>query len=258
MRAVPLAHQSLRRGPWQVAGAPGSPWQQRLRAASRGNDGVFSTLAIRPLSRRLTAYGLGRDWSPNVVTAVSLALGLAACAAVATGLWWAWLLGAVLLQASLVVDCVDGEIARFTRRSNPLGGWLDAVSDRVKEFTMVAALAWVAARRGSDLWWLAVLVLAVLAVRHVEDHAFAMRRRAQLLGAPGWPEHPAVDFEVLGDGGPEGAATDLPPPPGARSRRVRAAKQVLHLPIAERYLIMSLGLLTMSPAVVLWALGMMR
>ncbi len=253
----------MRRGEWHAAGAPGSPWQQRLRAASRGNDGLFSTIAIRPLSRRLTAYGLARDWSPNVVTAVSLALGLAACAAVATGQWWAWVAGALLLQASLVVDCVDGEIARFTRRSNPLGGWLDAVSDRVKEFTMVAALAWVAARRGSDLWWLAVLVLAVLAVRHVEDHAYAMRRRAQLLATPGWPEHPVVGglAEVrggdprLGDGGPAGAPTDVPPPPGARARRVRAAKQVLHLPIAERYLIISVGLLTMSPAVVLWALG---
>ncbi|GAA2153099.1 CDP-alcohol phosphatidyltransferase-like enzyme [Humibacillus xanthopallidus] len=279
VRAVTLSHQSVRRGDWQAPGAAGSAWQQRLRAASRGNDGLFSTVAIRPLSRRLTAYGLGRDWSPNVVTAVSLALGLAACAAVATGWWWAWLLGAVLLQASLVVDCVDGEIARFTRRSNPLGGWLDAVSDRVKEFTMVAALAWVAARRGSDLWWLAVLVLAVLAARHVEDHAYAMRRRAQLLGAPGWPEHPAVgglgnglrdglgnglgnglgdelrDGSGIGDGGPEDAPTDVPAPPGARARRVRAIKQVLHLPIAERYLIMSVGLLTMSPAVVLWALG---
>jgi hypothetical protein len=259
VRAVSLTHQRVRRGAWEAPGASGSPWQQRLRAASRGNDGLFSTLAIRPLSRKLTAYGLERDWSPNVVTAVSLALGLAACAAVATGLWWAWVLGAVLLQASLVVDCVDGEIARFTRRSNPLGGWLDAVSDRVKEFTMVAALAWVAARRGSDLWWLAVLVLAVLAARHVEDHAYAMRRRAQLLAAPGWPEHPVVgglgDPSRLGDGGPEGDSTAVATPPGAPARRVRAVKQVLHLPIAERYLIMSLGLLTMSPAVVLWALG---
>jgi hypothetical protein len=92
-------------------------------------------------------------------------------------------------------------------------------------------------------------------MRHVEDHAYAMRRRAQLLGAPGWPEHPAVDLDDVGDGGPDGAPTDVPPPPGARARRVRAAKQVLHLPIAERYLIMSLGLLTMNPAVVLWTLG---
>jgi len=247
VRAVTLAHQQVRRGAWHVAGAPGSPWQQRLRAASRGNDGVFSTLAIRPVSRRLTAYGLGRDWSPNVVTGASLALGLAACAAVATGLWWAWLLAAVLLQASLVVDCVDGEIARFTRVSSSLGAWLDAVSDRVKEFAMVAALAWVAARRGSDLWWLAIAVLAVFAVRHVEDHAYAMRGRAQLLGGDGWPEHPA----------PAGAGlpTAVPSPPGPRARLVRDAKQVLHLPVAERYLIMSLGLLTMSPAVVLWALG---
>ncbi|MEW1955063.1 CDP-alcohol phosphatidyltransferase family protein [Terrabacter sp. NPDC080008] len=258
VRAVPVAHQRVRRGDWQVDGAPGSPWQQRLRAASRGNDGVFSMLAIRPLSRRLTAYGLGRDWSPNAVTAVSLALGLAACAAVATGLWWAWLLAAVLLQASLVVDCVDGEIARFTRVSSPLGAWLDAVSDRVKEFAMVAALAWVAARRGSDLWWLAVLVLTVLAFRHVEDHAYAMRTRAQLL-AEGWPERPAAGGLGAPDAracdAPAGVPTTVPLPPARRARLVRGAKQVLHLPVAERYLIMSLGLLTMSPAVVLWALG---
>ncbi|MCU1535783.1 MAG: CDP-alcohol phosphatidyltransferase family protein, partial [Humibacillus sp.] len=255
--AVPLAHQEVRRGEFLVPGAPGSPWRQRLRSASRGNDGVFSTLAVRPLSRRLTAYGLGRDWSPNVVTAVSLALGLLACAAVATGWWWAWLLGAVLLQASLVVDCVDGEIARFTRRSNPLGGWLDAVSDRVKEFSMVAALAWVSARRGSDLWWLAVLVLAVLAVRHVEDHAYTTRRRARLVGRPGWPEHPRLGaLDEAGDGGPPEASTEVAPPPGATARRNRAVRQVLHLPIAERYLVISLGLLTMSPAVVLWALGL--
>ena len=53
---------------------------------------------------------------------------------------------------------------------------------------------------------------------------------------------------------PRGAATHLPPPPGARSRRVRAAKQALHLPIAERYLIMprahstTAGLIVSSPS----------
>ena len=153
--ATPLAHVTVERGHEQRPGVVGSAWQQRLRAASRGNDGVFSTHAIRPLSRRLTAYGLGRGWTPNVVTFVSLVLGLAACALAAVDTRWTWVLAAVLLQASLVVDCVDGELARFTRRYSPLGGWLDAVSDRIKEFTLVAAVAWVAARRGDDLWWLA-------------------------------------------------------------------------------------------------------
>ena len=248
--AVPLAHVTVERGHEQRAGAPGSAWQQRLRAASRGNDGVFSTHAIRPLSRRLTAYGLRRGWTPNVVTLVSLLLGLAACALAAVDARWTWLAAAVLLQASLVVDCVDGEIARFTRRYSPLGGWLDAVSDRVKEFTMVAAVAWVAARRGEDLWWLALVVLALLAVRHAEDFAYAMRQKA-LTTRPFEP----LALDVPGDGGPQGARTDVPAAPTGRARLVRDVKQVLHLPIAERYLVMSVGLLTFSPAILLWALG---
>lgn len=248
--AVPLAHVTVERGHEQRAGAAGSAWQQRLRAASRGNDGVFSTHAVRPLSRRLTAYGLGRGWNPNVVTFVSLLLGLAACALAAVDARWTWVLAALLLQASLVVDCVDGEIARFTRRYSPLGGWLDAVSDRVKEFTMVAAVAWVAARRGDDLWWLAVVVLALLAARHAEDFAYAMRQKA-LARKP----FTALPLDVPGDGGPQGSRTSVPALPGGRARLVRDVKQVLHLPIAERYLVMSVGLLTFSPAFLLWALG---
>ncbi|WP_076259311.1 DUF5941 domain-containing protein [Intrasporangium flavum] len=248
--AVPLAHVTVERGHELRRGAPGSAWQQRLRAASRGNDGVFSTHAIRPLSRRLTAVGLRHGWSPNVVTGASLALGLAACALTAVDSWWTWLLAAVLLQASLVVDCVDGELARFTRRYSALGGWLDAVSDRVKEFTMVAAVAWVAARRGEDLWWLAVLVLAVLAVRHVEDFAYSTRQRAS-----GTVERAPHPFEDHRDGGPDTAPTSVAAPPAGRARVARDAKQVLHLPIAERYLLMSLGLLLHRPAVLLWVLG---
>ncbi|MHA3837377.1 DUF5941 domain-containing protein [Terrabacter sp. AAH1] len=249
--ATPLAHVTVERGHEQRPGVAGSAWQQRLRAASRGNDGVFSTHAIRPLSRRLTAHGLGRGWRPNVVTLVSLLLGLAACALAAVDARWAWVLAAVLLMASLVVDCVDGEIARFTRRYSSLGGWLDAVSDRVKEFTMVAAVAWVSARRGTDLWWLAILVLALLAVRHVEDLAYTSRRKASL-------DRPfsAQPLDVPHDGGRAGARTKVPEAPVGRARLVRDAKQVLHLPIAERYLIMSVGLLLFDPAFLLWALGL--
>ncbi|KRF39288.1 DUF5941 domain-containing protein [Terrabacter sp. Soil810] len=248
--AVPLAHVTVERGHEQRQGAAGSAWQQRLRAASRGNDGVFSTHAIRPLSRRLTAYGLGRGWTPNVVTFASLLLGLAACALAAVDTRWTWVLAAVLLQASLVVDCVDGEIARFTRRYSPLGGWLDAVSDRIKEFTLVAAVAWVAARRGDDLWWLAIVVLALLAARHAEDFAYAMRHRA--LSTRPLASRP---LDVPGDGGAQGARTVVPAAPTGRARVVRDIKQVLHLPIAERYLVMSVGLLVYSPAFLLWALG---
>lgn len=248
--AAPIGPYTVTRGADRVSGAPGSPWQQRLRGASRGNDGAFSAAVIRPLSRRVTAVGLRHGWRPNAVTLSSLLLGLAACALAATDNRLGWVAAAVLLQASLVVDCVDGEIARFTRTYSALGGWLDAVGDRVKEFVMVGVVAWVAAQRGAPLWVLAVVLLALLAIRHVEDYSYVRRARSSAADE-------AADQLPLtepGDLGPQEAPTAVPEPPQGRAVVVHKVKQVLHLPIAERYLIMSVGLLAFSPAFLLWAL----
>jgi phosphatidylglycerophosphate synthase len=246
---VSLGPYTARRGADHTVGASGSAWQQRLRGASRGNDGAFSMAVVRPISRRLTAVGLRHGWAPNVVTLVSLMLGLAAGALVAVDHRVAWLVAALLLQASLVVDCVDGEIARFTRRYSPLGGWLDAVSDRVKEFAVVMAVAWVAARRGEQMWILAIALLGLLAIRHVEDHAYARRGQCS---APDRPD--LLDVDAAGDLGAPDAPTSVPPAPRGRALAIRRFKQVLHLPVAERYLILSVGLLTFNPQVLMWAL----
>jgi hypothetical protein len=126
---------------------------------------------------------------------------------------------------------------------------LDAVSDRVKEFAVVAAVAWVAARRGEPLWILAIVLLGLLAIRHVEDHAYG--RRIQC-GAPDCPD--LLDLDAPRDHGAPDAPTSVPPPPTGRALAIRKLKQVLHLPVAERYLIISVGLLTFSPHLLLWAL----
>ena len=251
VEAVPIGPYAVSRGSDHATGAPGSPWQQRLRGASRGNDGAFSTAVIRPVSRRLTALGLRLGWKPNLVTLASLLLGLLACGLVALDSRAGWVAAAVLLQASLVVDCVDGEIARFTRTYSALGGWLDAVGDRVKEFAMVGVVAWVGMRREQPLWGLAVVLLALLAVRHVEDYCYARRQRSTALETG--PD--LLPLEQLTDLGPPDAPTSVPDPPRGRAVAIHKVKQVLHLPIAERYLIMSIGLLLFSPVVFLWALA---
>ena len=237
------------RGAVRAKGAAGDPWRQRLRGASRGGDGFFSTFAVRPLSRRLTAVGLAHGWTPNGVTVVSLVLGLVAAGLVATGAWWAWVVAAVLLLAALVVDCVDGEIARFTRRFSPLGAFLDAVGDRVKEYAVVAAVAAVAVREGEPGWPLAVAVLAAVTVRHLEDYAYEHR-----LGFARRSNPVVLPVDEAGDGGPAGARGTLPEPAGRRARAVHWAKKVVHLPIAERYLLIALTLLTRRPMLVLWTL----
>jgi phosphatidylglycerophosphate synthase len=196
---------------------------------------------------RLPASALRLGWSPNAVTVVSLALGVLAAGLVATGNRGLWVLAAVVLQAALVVDCVDGEIARFTRRFSALGAWLDAVGDRVKEYSVYAALAVVAARDGDPVWTLAIAAMAVVTVRHLEDYAYEHRLEPVRRSRP--------DILPPGDGqdsGPAGERTTYPPVPTTRQTVVHWVKKVIHMPIAERYLLISLGLLTGNPRLVLW------
>jgi phosphatidylglycerophosphate synthase len=154
----------------------------RLRRASRADDGFLSTFLVRPVSRQLTRRAVARGLRPDLVTAVSCALGLLAALAYAGGgLGWR-VLGSALLLLSLVVDCVDGEVARYTRTFSPLGGWLDVASDRLKEYAVYAGLA-----AGADppAWGLATAAFAVLVVRHFVDFGFAEQRGAGADGPAG-------------------------------------------------------------------------
>ena len=77
-----------------------------------------------------------------------MVVGLAAAALFAVGEPVALVAGALLLQLSLVLDCVDGDVARYTRRFSPLGAWLDASTDRLKEFACYAGSPGAPARGG--------------------------------------------------------------------------------------------------------------
>ncbi len=247
VRSAPLGPFTWQRSVAGAPGASGDGWAQRLRGASRGGDGFFSTYAVRPLSRRLTAVGLRHGWSPNGVTVVSLAVGVLSALLVATGSRWAWVAAAVLLMLALVVDCVDGEIARYTRRFSALGAWLDGVGDRVKEYSVFAALALVATRHGDPSWVLGIAAMALVTARHLEDYAYERR-----LG-PSRQSRPArLDLDACEDGHPGAVALPTAPPP--RAAAVYWAKKVIHMPIAERYLLIALGLLTFRPRLVLWAI----
>ena len=249
VQSVAMGPFTWSRGPVSARGAAGSPWRQRLRGASRGGDGFVSTYAVRPLSRRLTGVGLRLGWSPNAVTVTSLAVGVVAALLVVTDNRWAWVAAAVLVQLALVIDCVDGEIARFTRRFSALGAWLDAVGDRVKEYSVFAACAYVGVRHGAELWLVATAAMALVTLRHLEDYAYDHRLAPTRVSRPD-----GIPLVAPRDLGPQDARTDFAPEPSARWWRIHWAKKVMHMPIAERYLVISLALLTFSPQVVLWAI----
>ena len=81
-----------------------------------------------------------------------------------------------MLQAAFTLDCVDGQLARYSGRTSPFGGWFDAMGDRAKEFGVYAGLA-VGSVRGFDdpVWGLALAALTLQAGRQLLDLAFGRR-----------------------------------------------------------------------------------
>jgi phosphatidylglycerophosphate synthase len=148
----------------------------------KASDGFFTTFFVNPYSVHIVRFGARRGWHPNQVTAASMLVGLFAAAAFATGERWGLISGALLLQVAFVLDCVDGQLARYTQTFSRTGGYLDAVFDRGKEYVVYAGLAAGSARTGDPEWLLAGCALALQTVRHTIDLALAERRTAEAAG----------------------------------------------------------------------------
>ena len=184
-----------------------------LDSAVKGNDGFFTTFFVSPYSRYIARWAARRGFTPNQVTTVSMAIGVLAAAAFATGSRPGLVAGAILLQVAFTTDCVDGQLARYTRTFSKLGAWLDSIFDRSKEYVVYAGLAIGASRGfGEDVWVLAVAAITLQTARHMADFSFGATQH-QAIAAQ---SRPPVDEP--GDGIPlKHSATAVLPtsPPGA-------------------------------------------
>ncbi|MEW1685138.1 DUF5941 domain-containing protein [Streptomyces sp. NPDC093594] len=152
----------------------------RLRSAVKARDGFFTTHCVSPYSRYVARWCARRGLTPNQVTTASLLTALVAAGCAATGTRAGFVAAGVLLLASFVLDCADGQLARYSLRYSTLGAWLDATFDRAKEYAYYAGLALGAARGGDDVWALALGAIILQSCRHVVDFSFAESRS----GAP--------------------------------------------------------------------------
>ncbi|MFC9915525.1 DUF5941 domain-containing protein [Streptomyces sp. NPDC127197] len=144
----------------------------RLKSAVKARDGFFTTFFISPYSRYIARWCARRGLTPNQVTTASLITALIAAGCAATGTRGGFIAAGVLLIASFVLDCTDGQLARYSLQYSTLGAWLDATFDRAKEYAYYAGLALGAARGGDDVWALALGAMVLQTCRHVVDFSF--------------------------------------------------------------------------------------
>ncbi|MEU1195189.1 DUF5941 domain-containing protein [Streptomyces sp. NPDC005813] len=144
----------------------------RLRSAVKARDGFFTTYCISPYSRYIARWCARRGLTPNQVTTASLITALIAAGCAATGTRAGFVAAGLLLLFSFVLDCTDGQLARYSLQYSTLGAWLDATFDRAKEYAYYAGLALGAARGGDDVWALALGAMILQTCRHVVDFSF--------------------------------------------------------------------------------------
>lgn len=234
----------------------------RLDAAVKAQDGFFTTFFVSSYSRYVARAAARARLTPNQITVLSMCVGVLAAAGFATGHRWGLVAGAVLLQVAFMLDCVDGQLARYTRTFSRFGAWLDSVFDRGKEYLVYAGLAIGSTRGfGTDVWPLAAAALSLQTVRHMLEFSYWDVHYKALADAPQPPleqpgDRPGPPPDEAGlvrapaavhEGG--GAAARalgisrlLDKPPG-----VHWIKKMIVFPIGERFAAISITAALFTP-----------
>jgi phosphatidylglycerophosphate synthase len=113
-----------------------------LKAESASRDAPLARYLDRHLSWRISIRLARTPIKPNHVTLANTALGLMSACMFASTSYWVRLLASLLFLFSIIVDGVDGELARLTMTESKFGGVLDTVTDNVVHVAMFAGILW--------------------------------------------------------------------------------------------------------------------
>lgn len=177
---------------------------ERLSAAQKPGAGVPAYLRWinRGLGRRAAALAWTLRLTPNLVTAASGILSIAAFIVIASAppSWAIAFLATTLLLAGYALDSADGQLARLMGGGNAAGEWLDHVVDaaRLPLFHLAICLHFV---RIEKYQWLVVIGLAYLVLSSVWFFAQIL---AEKLGsadqisaeAPVWMSFAKLPYDV--------------------------------------------------------------
>ncbi|MCW8217161.1 CDP-alcohol phosphatidyltransferase family protein [Streptomyces halstedii] len=114
----------------------------------RSGEHWAGRLYMREISLRIDRHLVNTRITPNQLTYVMTVAGvLAAPALLVPGIWGA-LLGVLMVQLYLLLDCVDGEVARWKKQFSLGGVYLDRVGAYLCDAAVLVGLG----LRAADLW----------------------------------------------------------------------------------------------------------
>jgi len=118
---------------------------QRLWKTKNKDDEWWAAFVTAPIGILLNVIVV--DWSvinPNRLTALSFISALLGAAYILPFSYQNFVTAVILIQLSHVLDCMDGQMARYRGISSPAGSFYDKIVDFIKIFLFFAAVSFTA------------------------------------------------------------------------------------------------------------------
>jgi phosphatidylglycerophosphate synthase len=155
----------------------------------RNEEHWAGRLYMRDVSPYFGWIALRLGFSPNQLTYLMMASGVLAGVVVslpAPELWTA-LGGAVLIQVYLLLDCVDGEVARYLKQTSVAGVFLDRIGHYLSEISLLVGLGFMAQGGWQNGGWVELGLVAALGAALIKaetDNVVVARAKSGLTADP--------------------------------------------------------------------------
>jgi len=125
---------------------------QRLWKTKNKDDEWWSSFVTAPIGILLNVIVV--DWSilnPNRLTTLSFIVSLFGAAFILPYSYQNFVTAVILIQLSHVLDCMDGQMARYRGISSPAGSFYDKIVDFIKIFLFFAAVSFTSFEETQDI-----------------------------------------------------------------------------------------------------------
>jgi phosphatidylglycerophosphate synthase len=105
--------------------------------AKKESDGKYCYVVQRRISLYISLFCVKKRITPNAATGIDMLFAILAAWSLSQGYYF---FGVILIQVFGLWSCVDGEIARLTKKSSLLGDFYDTMTDRLAEVLIFAGV----------------------------------------------------------------------------------------------------------------------
>lgn len=116
-----------------------------LWATKNKDDEWWSSFVTSPIAIGINYFVVDVKWvTPNLITVFSIITAIISAGFIVVGGATNFFIAAVLIHLSHVLDCMDGQMARYRKISSPAGGYFDQLTDQIQVAIWFIAIAYAA------------------------------------------------------------------------------------------------------------------